>query len=79
VLDIPDYLLTFETNFFAGVVACKCLIPLVEAAGRQSLKSLIWITSSSIHHYDPKLMTMGYPLSKFAAARFVEYVAYVHG
>ena len=78
-LDIPDFKLTFETNFFAGVVACKYLIPLLEAAGPSSPTSVIWVTSSSIHHYDPKLMAMGYSLSKFAAARFVEYVSHAHG
>jgi NAD(P)-dependent dehydrogenase (short-subunit alcohol dehydrogenase family) len=77
-LDIPDFRLTFETNFFAGVVACKYLIPLLEAAAPESPKAVIWVTSSSIHHTDPKLMAMGYSLSKFAAARFVEYVS-VHG
>ena len=74
-LDIPDFRLTFETNFFAGVVACKYLIPLLEGAGPESPKAVIWVTSSSIHHTDPKLMAMGYSLSKFAAARFVEYVS----
>ena len=77
-LDIPDFRLTFETNFFAGVIACKYLIPLLEASSPESPKTIIWVTSSSIHHYDPKLMAMGYSLSKLAAARMVEYVSFAH-
>ena len=78
-LDLRDFHLTFETNFFAGVTACKYLIPLLENAGKESPKSVVWVTSSSIHHTDPRLMAMGYSLSKFAAARFVEYIAHAHG
>jgi NAD(P)-dependent dehydrogenase (short-subunit alcohol dehydrogenase family) len=77
-LDLPDFRQTFEVNFFAGVVAVKYLIPLLDAAGPESVQSIIWVTSSSIHHYDPKLMAMGYSLSKFTAARFVEYVHEAH-
>lgn len=77
-LDLQDFRTTFDVNFFAGVTACKYLIPFLESASPGSPKSVIWITSSSIHHYDPKLMAMGYSLSKFAAARFVEYVHEAH-
>ncbi|KIW06778.1 uncharacterized protein PV09_02462 [Verruconis gallopava] len=77
-LDLSDFRQTFEVNFFSGVVAIKYFIPLIQAAASGSPKSIIWITSSSIHHYDPKFMAMGYSLSKFAAARFVEYVHEAH-
>jgi NAD(P)-dependent dehydrogenase (short-subunit alcohol dehydrogenase family) len=83
-LDLTDFRRTFDVNLFGVVAALKYLLPLVEAAGTwkgdavdeewSSPQSVIIITSSSIHHYDPKLMAMGYSLSKFAAARMSEYV-----
>jgi NAD(P)-dependent dehydrogenase (short-subunit alcohol dehydrogenase family) len=83
-LDLADFRRTFDVNLFGVVAALKYLLPLVEAAGTRkagavdgewnSPQSVIVITSSSIHHYDPKLMAMGYSLSKFAAARMSEYV-----
>jgi NAD(P)-dependent dehydrogenase (short-subunit alcohol dehydrogenase family) len=82
-LDLEDFRRTFDVNFFAGVAALKYLLPLVEAAAIspdgarthwKSPQSVIVVTSSSIHHYDPKLMAMGYSLSKFTAARMSEYV-----
>ncbi|KAF2099735.1 NAD(P)-binding protein [Rhizodiscina lignyota] len=81
-LDLADFRKTFEVNLFAVVGALKYLVPLVEAAGTnaeggdgwQSPQSVIVVTSSSLHNYDPKLMAMGYSLSKYAAARMTEYV-----
>jgi NAD(P)-dependent dehydrogenase (short-subunit alcohol dehydrogenase family) len=80
-LDLADFRKTFDVNFFGVVTTMKYLLPLLEAAGAKgalggwkSPQSVIVITSSSIHHYDPKLMAMGYSLSKFAAARMSEYV-----
>jgi NAD(P)-dependent dehydrogenase (short-subunit alcohol dehydrogenase family) len=85
-LDLADFRRTFDVNLFGVVAALKYLLPLVEAAGKwnaeeagidgrwSSPQSVVVITSSSIHHYDPKLMAMGYSLSKFAAARMSEYV-----
>ncbi|KAF2417529.1 NAD(P)-binding protein, partial [Tothia fuscella] len=85
-LGLSDFRRTFDVNFFGVVAALKFLLPLVEAAGSwrgngnepepiwKSPQSVIVITSSSIHHYDPKLMAMGYSLSKFSAARMCEYV-----
>lgn len=81
-LDLADFRRTFDVNFFAVVAALKFCLPLLEAAGKverkgngewRSPQSVIVITSSAIHHYDPKLMAMGYALSKFAAARISEY------
>lgn len=80
-LDLKDFRRTFDVNFFGIVDSLKYLLPLVDAAGSnshvdgwQSPQSVVVVTSSSIHHYDPKLMAMGYSLSKFAAARMTEYV-----
>lgn len=80
-LDLNDFQRTFDVNFFATVRAMKHLLPLVEAAKQsdedgtwKSPQAIIVVTSSSIHHYDPKLMAMGYSLSKFTAARMSEYV-----
>jgi NAD(P)-dependent dehydrogenase (short-subunit alcohol dehydrogenase family) len=83
-LDLADFRRTFDVNFFAVVAALKFCLPLLEAAGKverkgdgqvewRSPQSVIVITSSSIHHYDPKLMAMGYALSKFTAARMSEF------
>jgi NAD(P)-dependent dehydrogenase (short-subunit alcohol dehydrogenase family) len=86
-LDLADFRRTFDVNFFAVVSALKYLLPLVEAAGTKggeavggwkSPQSVIVVTSSSIHHYDPKLMAMGYSLSKYSAARMTEYVHEAH-
>lgn len=76
-LDLADFKRTFDVNFFAVVSAMKFFLPLLENAGKQdwpSPQAVIVVTSSSIHHFDPKLMAMGYSLSKFAAARMSEYV-----
>lgn len=78
-LDIPDFRLVFETNFFSGVIALKFLIPLLEAAPAESPKAVVWVTTSTVHAVDPKTMAMGYALSKYAASRFVEYVHHAHG
>jgi NAD(P)-dependent dehydrogenase (short-subunit alcohol dehydrogenase family) len=87
-LDLADFRRTFDVNFFAVVGALKHLLPLVEAAGVnpnakdesewRSPQSVVVVTSSSIHHYDPKLMAMGYSLSKYTAARMSEYVHEAH-
>jgi NAD(P)-dependent dehydrogenase (short-subunit alcohol dehydrogenase family) len=82
-LDLADFRTTFDVNLFAVAGALKHLLPLVEAVGLmseeksedwRSPQAVIVVTSSSIHHYDPKLMAMGYSLSKYAAARLTEYV-----
>jgi NAD(P)-dependent dehydrogenase (short-subunit alcohol dehydrogenase family) len=82
-LNLSDFRRTFEVNFFGVVTTLKYLLPIVEAAGSKqeegegrcrSPQTVIVVTGSSIHHYDPKLMAMGYSLNKFIAVRFVEYV-----
>jgi NAD(P)-dependent dehydrogenase (short-subunit alcohol dehydrogenase family) len=65
-------------NFFSGVVALKYFVPLLGATGEHSAKGVIWVTSSTIYRYDPKSLAMGYALSKFTAAPFVEYVHEAH-
>jgi NAD(P)-dependent dehydrogenase (short-subunit alcohol dehydrogenase family) len=77
-LDLVDFDHVFSVNFFAGVAALHYLLPSLEAASPTSPKAVVWVTSSSIHHVDPKLMAMGYSLSKYTAARFVEYVHHAH-
>ena len=88
-LDLADFRRTFDVNFFGVVSSLKYLLPLVEAAGVrkepksgtdierdgewESPQSIIIVTSSAIHHYDPKLMAMGYALSKYSAARVSEF------
>lgn len=83
-LDVADFRRTFDVNLFGVVGALKILLLSVEVAcskegegGWRSPQTVIVVTSSSIHHYDPKLMAMVYSLSKFAAARKVSHATWL--